>query len=57
MVKNFIILPIRQIWRLARALVWVGLWLFGLGLLVWYFLRWWPPIFSGWVNFFGEAFF
>jgi vancomycin resistance protein VanJ len=42
MVKNFIILPIKQIWRLARALVWAGLWLFGLGLLVWYFLRWWP---------------
>jgi vancomycin resistance protein VanJ len=32
----------KKIWRLVWLPFWVGLWLFGLGLLVWYPLRWWP---------------
>lgn len=42
MLNHFIILLSKQLWRLISALFWLGLWLFGLGVLFWYILRWWP---------------
>lgn len=29
-------------WYMIRRIIWLGLWIFGLGLLVWYPMRWWP---------------
>ena len=33
---------IRFLWRISLLPLWAGLWLFGLSLLVWYPMRWWP---------------
>jgi endonuclease/exonuclease/phosphatase (EEP) superfamily protein YafD len=40
--KNFIFSFLNRIWRLVCSLFWAGLWVFGVGLLFWYPLRWWP---------------
>ncbi len=42
MLKNSIVSLLKQIWTITRGLFWTGLWLFGLGLLLWYPMRWWP---------------
>lgn len=42
MSKNWIILLIQELWGLTGKFFWLALWIFGLGLLVWYPLRWWP---------------
>jgi len=42
MVIHFIIYFLGKIWGLTRHLFWASLWLFGLAMLFWYPLRWWP---------------
>jgi vancomycin resistance protein VanJ len=48
MLKNFIPLEaylfsfLKKFWIVPSILFWRGLWLFGLSLLLWYPLRWWP---------------
>ena len=42
MPKNFIISFPQEFWKTTTQLFWTGLWLFALGLLLWYPLRWWP---------------
>ena len=42
MVIRFIIFLIGKVWKLTRRLFWVALWLFGLAMLFWYPMRWWP---------------
>jgi vancomycin resistance protein VanJ len=39
---EYIRLLLKKIWHLVWLPFWAGLWLFGLALLVWYPLRWWP---------------
>lgn len=39
---HFTILLLKRMWKATANLVWLGLWLFALGLLLWYPLRWWP---------------
>lgn len=42
MTMKFIILTLKQLWRIIRWLFWWGWGLFGLGIVTWYGLRWWP---------------
>jgi vancomycin resistance protein VanJ len=42
MLLNFVGSFLKRLWAVTRGLFWTGLWIFGLGLLVWYPLRWWP---------------
>lgn len=42
MVNRSLIFFLRKVWRLVLHLFWAGLWLFGLALLFWYPMRWWP---------------
>jgi endonuclease/exonuclease/phosphatase (EEP) superfamily protein YafD len=39
---DFVIAFLNKIWNTTSRLFWAGLWIFALGLLVWYPLRWWP---------------
>ncbi|MBN1992625.1 MAG: endonuclease/exonuclease/phosphatase family protein [Anaerolineae bacterium] len=39
---NLLLSLLKKLWRIPVTLFWGGLWLFGLGLLLWYALRWWP---------------
>ncbi len=40
--RIYIISLLKRTWGLTRGLFWTGLWAFGLGLLLWYPMRWWP---------------
>jgi vancomycin resistance protein VanJ len=40
--KNLIILVLKHLWNLINWLFWLGWGLFGLGVVTWYVLRWWP---------------
>ncbi len=42
MVKNLFITLLKHCWRLARRFFWLSWGLFGLGVVTWYILRWWP---------------
>lgn len=42
MLKKLIIEPLTWLGRFSAKLFWVALWLFGLAVLVWYPMRWWP---------------
>ncbi len=42
MITEFVDPLLKLLWTKARRLFWAGLWLFALGLLIWYPLRWWP---------------
>ncbi len=33
---------IKNLWYLGQNIFWLGIWLFGLGILATYFMRWWP---------------
>jgi hypothetical protein len=40
MLKNFILYGLKRVWKIGGSLFWVGLSLFGLGVLAWYTLHW-----------------
>ena len=42
MLKSCVIWVVKHCWNIGRGLFWLGLRLFGLGVLAWYVLRWWP---------------
>ena len=42
MAKNLIILILKQLWNIINWLFWLSWGLFGLGVVIWYVLRWWP---------------
>jgi len=42
MVINLIIYLLKNLLKLIRHLFWLGLWVFGLAILLWLPLRWWP---------------
>ena len=42
MLKKILVSLLKRCWNIGRGLFWLGLRLFGLGVLAWYVLRWWP---------------
>ena len=42
MITEFVNPPLKQVWIVTKSLFWARLWLFALGLVIWYPMRWWP---------------